>query len=222
MVESARANGILVFDDSADDFVTTKVPMPLKPPLRHIQSVHVDSATSALRSAMNFTQKEVMGMAGAMPGEQSWYPQMEAFERFIDQINTLPAHTWLACHEKFYEVKSSSHARKEDQKAKPISLGVKILPALTGQLATRFPAKYDFIFRMTRMVVGGKTEYKLMACPSGFYEPGHRFGNAYELFIKPPTYTKVMEGLNAYIEMQKKIKAALEAEVKQASPAESK
>ena len=186
-IKSARVNGKVIYDEERDCFVEQKV-KEIKAPLKHIKTIGVDCAGPLLEAIMNYTQY-TRGTAGDTPCEYDWFPQMNQFSKFFDRVLGLPCHVWLVSYEKVKEVKS----RKGD-----ISFGTRVLPDLTGRLAMVYEGRFDICVRSVVERVGGKTTYKLQATYKGLYEAGHRFQDAFDLYIEPPTYEQIMKQIDEY------------------------
>lgn len=188
---SARANGKVLFDTEKDEFVIEKV-TEVKAPIVVIETIAIDGASEMLNSTMKFTQAS--RGAQHVPNQSDWFPQMAVFQGFVERALTLPCHVWLVCHDKIKEIMKGD-----------INLGTRVLPALTGSLALQMGGKFDLIFRAVNNVIGGKPEFKLQAMIQGIYEAGHRYGDAFGLFISPPTYPEIMKNLDEYAKRKAEI-----------------
>ena len=73
----------------------------------------------------------------------------------------------------------------------------------------KYEGRFDICVRTVVERVGGKTNYKLQATYKGLYEAGHRFQDAFDLYIDPPTYEEVKKRLDQYIKNKKEIQARL-------------
>jgi len=205
-LKSAKANGRVIYDEDKDCFHTGKVPEgPVEAPLKHIETICVDCGTPFLEQIMAYVQASG-GRGGQTPAQNDWYPQMSVFTKFMDKVISLPCHVWLTTYEKIQEIKKGD-----------VTLGTRILPALTGGLGTSFGGRFDCIFRTSTGNVGSKKQFKLQAAYQGMYEAGHRFGTAFDLFIDPPTYENVMANIKTYAENKKGVQAKLKEEKVQAS-----
>lgn len=198
-VASAKINGRVIYDEKNDRFYTQKAPKELKAPLKHIETMAVDCAGPLLDAAMNYAQFSRQS-AGSVPSEHDWFPQMHNFSQFINKALGLPCHVWLITYEQIKEIKS----RKGD-----VSIGTRILPDVTGKLATKIEGKFDICVRTVVEHMSGKTHYKLQATYRGIYEAGHRFQDAFGLWIDPPTYEEVKKNLDQYIKNKNEIQKRL-------------
>lgn len=205
-MKSASVNGKVIYDEAKDCFVTGKV-QEIKAPLKHIKTMCIDCGTPFMELIMNYTQS-LRSTAGATPSENDWYPQMHTFSKFMDKALALPCHVWLTTYEKIKEIKAG---RGRDA----TTIATRLLPNLTGSLGTCWGGKVDCIFRARVKQVSGKTHYDLQSQFQGLYEAGHRFGNAFDLFIDPPTYEEVMRNIDKYLKKKMEVRERLVEEAKE-------
>ena len=151
-----------------------------------IDLIAIDGSTELLSIIMNQVLF-INGRPGTMPQQNDWGPQTTAYTNFINRVKALPCHVVVICHEHIIE----------DQNE-----GMKMVPAITGKLATKIGAKFDAVFRMESKRKGREVNYQMLTRNLGIYQAGHRFEDALELYEKPDL-GMVIEKLKNYQERKK-------------------
>lgn len=91
----------------------------------------LDSATTWAQAAMNAVLAK-RGVAGTVPHQQDWYPQMILLEKSLRRIMFLPCDVVFICHD---------DAVKDD-----LTGSLSRLPLLTGKLSKRIPLLFSEIY----------------------------------------------------------------------------
>jgi len=143
------------------------------------ETIIVDSMTTLMKTAMNLVLL-LNGRPGGAPQQNDWLPQMTMIEGFIYRLRSIPRNIVVICH--------------EDAVKDEVIGNLRILPSITGKLATRIPNLFDFVFHSeTVFLKEGKSKIQLRVHSTPTLPTGPRLKINQE-FIEP-TYEALMKAI---------------------------